>query len=376
MFAGILIILATVAVADRAKSQDWHVNPRGVLVGRRHAPRRHLQTQDVPHQKHKSGTASAPPGTLAAVELGEAPPVGTEHLPDDPAGASKSVTTPGDEQKLSLAPDAKSLEPNDDVPTDEAMQSPAPSSDMATGTQQNRDAKGHDDVSKLDDDESASDGKSQETEEPPSEDVPGDNWEWVGSDEAKMDRSAKIGFTMFTSKDSKKQEGKHPKKRNEKVAAHTSQKNVGEHDKSKFGREKTIHCADGSTRQCAAGAHGCNDGSPKYCGKVDASTPEAAALVSQRSGPAAHTALTAKLGQSKAVLQTALATNQGGSAGCCYSFGYGSMNKPCCLETKPVSDVATCQANNDRMGGSSGSKLGSCPESAVEAAGLQSKVEG
>lgn len=131
---------------------------------------------------------------------------------------------------------------------------------------------------------------------------------------------------------------------------------------------KTTSVADVST---------CNDGqrmggsSSFSVGQCPASAQEAAALVSQRSGPAAHTALTAKLSQSKPALQTALVTNQGGSAGCCYSFGYGAMMKPCCLETTSVSDVATCQADNDRMGGTSGSKLGSCPESAVEAAGLQ-----
>lgn len=291
MFLGILVILATVAAADRATSQDWHVNPRGVFVARRHAPRRQLQTPDVPHQKHKSGTASAPQGELgdqpaivrntrsapAAVELGEGPPDATAHVPHDPASASKSVTT-GDEQKVLLAPDAESLEPNDDVPTDEAMQSRAPS-----GTQQNLDDEGQDDVSELDDDESS----SEEPEEPPEEPEapPQDDWEWIGSDETNMDRSSKIGFTMFASKDSKGQDGKRPKKRNEKVKAHTSQKNVGQQEtrredhpgdapKSRHGREKTITCADGTTRQCAAGSQGCDNGSPKYCGKAGDQQPK------------------------------------------------------------------------------------------------------
>lgn len=134
---------------------------------------------------------------------------------------------------------------------------------------------------------------------------------------------------------------------------------------------KTTAVADVTT--CNAGKR--MGGSSSFSvGQCPASAQDAAALVSKHSGPAAHTALTAKLSQSKPALQTALATHQGGSAGCCYSFGLGAMMKPCCLEATPVSDVASCQADNDRLGGTSGTTLGSCPESAAEAAGLQSRA--
>merc|ERR1711998_283147 len=55
--------------------------------------------------------------------------------------------------------------------------------------------------------------------------------------------------------------------------------------------------------------------------------------------------------------------------GCCYSIGYGSMNKPCCLQAKRVGDSSMCVAAA-RLGGASGYKDGDCPASASEAAKL------
>jgi hypothetical protein len=56
-------------------------------------------------------------------------------------------------------------------------------------------------------------------------------------------------------------------------------------------------------------------------------------------------------------------------SGCCFSFGLGSMNKPCCLEKRPVDDVKTCKVGR-RIGGVSSYSKGRCPSSAVEAAAI------
>jgi hypothetical protein len=60
-------------------------------------------------------------------------------------------------------------------------------------------------------------------------------------------------------------------------------------------------------------------------------------------------------------------------AGCCYSFGYGSMMRPCCLETKRVDNVDRCKAEQ-RVGGASGFTEGDCPASATEASHLFSSM--
>merc|ERR1712216_963425 len=41
------------------------------------------------------------------------------------------------------------------------------------------------------------------------------------------------------------------------------------------------------------------------------------------------------------------------AAGCCFSFGYGSLMKPCCLETERTSDVSTCRRAQGVIGGGS-----------------------
>merc|ERR1711924_92984 len=64
-----------------------------------------------------------------------------------------------------------------------------------------------------------------------------------------------------------------------------------------------------------------------------------------------------------------LATKEDQKAGCCFSLGYGAMDRPCCLETTRVNDKSSCQAAN-RIGGASGFVDGACPASAQEAADL------
>lgn len=66
-------------------------------------------------------------------------------------------------------------------------------------------------------------------------------------------------------------------------------------------------------------------------------------------------------------VQQNLQLSQLSTAGCCFSLGYGSMMKPCCLETQSVSDVSSCK-REPRMGGASSYSLGNCPVDADDAA--------
>mmetsp|Transcript_7180 Transcript_7180/g.11684 ORF Transcript_7180/g.11684 Transcript_7180/m.11684 type:complete len:415 (+) Transcript_7180:72-1316(+) len=56
--------------------------------------------------------------------------------------------------------------------------------------------------------------------------------------------------------------------------------------------------------------------------------------------------------------------------GCCFSYGFGALMKPCCLETHPVDDVASCRVEQ-RMGGASNYVNGKCPATAEEAAQIK-----
>lgn len=58
------------------------------------------------------------------------------------------------------------------------------------------------------------------------------------------------------------------------------------------------------------------------------------------------------------------------AAGCCFSFGYGAMMKPCCLEAQAVPNVLQCKTAR-RIGGASSYKMGSCPATAEEAAKIE-----
>lgn len=58
------------------------------------------------------------------------------------------------------------------------------------------------------------------------------------------------------------------------------------------------------------------------------------------------------------------------AAGCCFSFGYGAMMEPCCLEAHAVPNVLECKTAR-RIGGASSYKLGSCPTTAEEAANIE-----
>jgi len=54
--------------------------------------------------------------------------------------------------------------------------------------------------------------------------------------------------------------------------------------------------------------------------------------------------------------------------GCCYSFGFGAMMKPCCLETRAVAVSAECiSSNHQLLGGARGFNSNGCPGSAEEA---------
>merc|ERR1712192_88822 len=66
---------------------------------------------------------------------------------------------------------------------------------------------------------------------------------------------------------------------------------------------------------------------------------------------------------------TTLPPTAAGTPGCCFSYGYGAMMAPCCLQTKEVADVASCEVEQ-RHGGAYGYSKGECPASAEEAADI------
>jgi hypothetical protein len=60
--------------------------------------------------------------------------------------------------------------------------------------------------------------------------------------------------------------------------------------------------------------------------------------------------------------------------GCCFSYGFGAMMKPCCLKVQPVDDVSSC-TSQQRLGGASSYVNGECPKSAEEAAAMQKMAQ-
>lgn len=56
------------------------------------------------------------------------------------------------------------------------------------------------------------------------------------------------------------------------------------------------------------------------------------------------------------------------SKGCCYSIGFGSFMKPCCLRTAEAVDETQCGTGRRLLGGSMGFSATVCPRSAQEAA--------
>jgi hypothetical protein len=52
--------------------------------------------------------------------------------------------------------------------------------------------------------------------------------------------------------------------------------------------------------------------------------------------------------------------------GCCFSIGFGDHMQPCCLVTTPHVGLSSCSVGS-RIGGATGFKRGSCPDSAEEA---------
>jgi len=54
--------------------------------------------------------------------------------------------------------------------------------------------------------------------------------------------------------------------------------------------------------------------------------------------------------------------------GCCYAIGYGTMMRPCCLQTELASNASMCQMSQ-RLGGAAGYSPRGCPISATQASG-------
>jgi hypothetical protein len=52
--------------------------------------------------------------------------------------------------------------------------------------------------------------------------------------------------------------------------------------------------------------------------------------------------------------------------GCCFSIGFGDGMRPCCLETTPNVGLSSCSVGS-RIGGATGFRQGSCPDSAEDA---------
>jgi len=60
--------------------------------------------------------------------------------------------------------------------------------------------------------------------------------------------------------------------------------------------------------------------------------------------------------------------NETSLRGCCYSFGFGAMMKPCCLQTRAVAVSPECMSSNHQLlGGARGFNPNGCPGSAEEA---------
>merc|ERR1712046_293133 len=100
-------------------------------------------------------------------------------------------------------------------------------------------------------------------------------------------------------------------------------------------------------------------------GKCPATAEEAAQL--HRSQSQAESLGDEQANVQKAASSSDEAVAETTRAGCCFSFGYGSLMKPCCLETNTVDDVAFCLVEK-RLGGASSYSVGKCPSFADEAA--------
>jgi len=92
-----------------------------------------------------------------------------------------------------------------------------------------------------------------------------------------------------------------------------------------------------------------------HSGKCPLSADEASSLQPESHGPIAST--------------LSVASNMDTSAeeGCCFSYGFGAMMKPCCLSAQMVTHAAACNTEQ-RVGGATHFKKGACPISAADAA--------
>jgi len=80
--------------------------------------------------------------------------------------------------------------------------------------------------------------------------------------------------------------------------------------------------------------------------------------------PRGHSAV----GSSDASIAVQSFTNETSPRGCCYSFGFGAMMKPCCLQSRAVAVSAECMSSNHQLlGGARGFNPNGCPGSAEEA---------
>lgn len=57
-----------------------------------------------------------------------------------------------------------------------------------------------------------------------------------------------------------------------------------------------------------------------------------------------------------------------GAGGCCFSIGFGPFMDPCCLSTRFVSSPQNCSLDHNLTGGATGYREGSCPSTAIDAA--------
>merc|ERR1740130_939305 len=88
------------------------------------------------------------------------------------------------------------------------------------------------------------------------------------------------------------------------------------------------------------GAENIGGSSGYKTGQCPASAEAAAALHAEKAASGGSTGVQATQ-PAKQTQGLAMAVEP--LAGCCFSLGYGSMMKPCCLESTSVSDVSTCQ---------------------------------
>jgi len=126
-------------------------------------------------------------------------------------------------------------------------------------------------------------------------------------------------------------------------------------------------CDKGDSKSLVGGAISYKEG------ECPASAEEAADWARGKQAPELLSKEPASLPQEPAAEVEELTAEQvSQSLGCCYSIGYGSMMRPCCLRTESMTTLGSCPVGH-RIGGAMGFCVGSCPTSAEQAGKMLQK---